>query len=286
MFVLEVDSFARWRQQARELLKRAVVPEQIAWRQAGQAVLDFGAGAGDFLSLPVRDASPKVPQRFLALAEEVACFDDERRWSMLYRLAWRLVFEDRRLLDLKVDDQVACLYRMQKSVARDKHKMKAFVRFQRLETELGSGEHAAHFIAWFEPQHLILPALAPFFVKRFTTMRWSILTPRACAHWDLQQLTLTAGAQRRRDTGDDIEQLWLQYYKSIFNPARLKLKAMQAEMPKKYWRNLPEAPLIGELQRDAQRRVDKMLDDGYSQTPGKAVQSQYLRAQQQRLRNR
>ena len=43
---------------------------------------------------------------------------------------------------------------------------------------------------------------------------------------------------------DDAEALWLTYYRSIFNPARLKVKAMQTEMPKKYWRNLPEAALI------------------------------------------
>ncbi|MGO7668145.1 DUF4130 domain-containing protein, partial [Rhizobium ruizarguesonis] len=30
------------------------------------------------------------------------------------------------------------------------------------------------------------------------------------------------------------DDLWRTYYASIFNPARLKLKAMQAEMPKKY----------------------------------------------------
>jgi uracil-DNA glycosylase family protein len=38
-----------------------------------------------------------------------------------------------------------------------------------------------------------------------------------------------------------------------FQPARVKVHAMQVEMPKKYWRNLPEATLIPELLHEAPR---------------------------------
>ena len=44
----------------------------------------------------------------------------------------------------------------------------------------------------------------------------------------------TAGVPRRAATdGDALDDLWLTYYRSIFNPARLKVRATQAEMPKK-----------------------------------------------------
>ena len=56
-----------------------------------------------------------------------------------------------------------------------------------------------------------------------------------------------------------MEAIWRTYYRSIFNPARLKLKAMQAEMPKRYWKNLPEADLIAELSRASTSRTDDML---------------------------
>jgi uracil-DNA glycosylase len=46
---------------------------------------------------------------------------------------------------------------------------------------------------------------------------------------------------------DEVEEFWKTYYASTFNPARLKLKTMQGEMPKAYWKNLPEAALIPEL---------------------------------------
>src|SRR4051812_26188215 len=37
---------------------------------------------------------------------------------------------------------------------------------------------------------------------------------------------------------------WCDYYASAFNPARTNPGLMRSEMPKKYWRNLPEATLI------------------------------------------
>ena len=35
---------------------------------------------------------------------------------------------------------------------------------------------------------------------------------------------------------------------------------MRSEMPVKYWKNLPEAPLIAELVRDAGRRTATMIE--------------------------
>ena len=41
-----------------------------------------------------------------------------------------------------------------------------------------------HFIAWYQPDHRILPLAAPFFQERFTIMRWTILTPDDSVSWD------------------------------------------------------------------------------------------------------
>src|SRR5207344_1423014 len=58
---------------------------------------------------------------------------------------------------------------------------------------------------------------------------------------------------------DDTEALWRTYFQNIFNPARLKVKAMQGEMPKKYWRNLPEASLIPGLIEGAEKADKDMI---------------------------
>ena len=108
-----------------------------------------------------------------------------------------------------------------------------------------------------------------FFRDRFTGMTWSILTPDHCAHWDGRQLSFTAGAPKSEaPTKDSIENLWLTYYGSIFNPARIKTHAMEAEMPKKYWKNLPEAAAIPTLLQEASSRVKKMIAHSHIKSDG------------------
>src|SRR6476469_189416 len=91
-------------------------------------------------------------------------------------------------------------------------------------------------------------------------MRWSILTPERSAHGNGAVLSFTDGVSKSdAPTEDHMEKLWLTYYGNIFNPARVKVHAMQAEMPKKYWRNLPETALIPALLQEARGRVDEMM---------------------------
>ena len=91
-------------------------------------------------------------------------------------------------------------------------------------------------------------------------MAWSILTPDICAHWDGHHVSFLPGISKAEAPSQDrLEETWLRYYASIFNPARLKVKAMQNEMPKKYWRNLPEASLIKPLDRE--RSPQNQRDD-------------------------
>jgi DNA polymerase len=73
-----------------------------------------------------------------------------------------------------------------------------------------------------------------------------------------------------------VEPLWRAYYAAIFNPARLKPGAMRAEMPRKYWRNMPEAAEIPRLLREAPKRAAEMVAHGVTapnpnrQKPGAA----------------
>ncbi len=159
------------------------------------------------------------------------------------------------LIKVATDPDVSKLHALSKAVHRDQHKMKAFVRFR----EIGR-EPKSRYVAWFEPAHHIVAATAPFFTRRFADMEWSILTPDACAHWDGRQLTITEGVSKAEAPSEDrLEEVWLTYYANIFNPARLKTKMMQSEMPKKYWHNLPEAVLIKPLIEKAERTKSAMI---------------------------
>ena len=118
-------------------------------------------------------------------------------------------------------------------------------------------------VAWFEPEHHVVEATAPFFARRFAQMDWAILTPGRCVRWDGRALQFGPGARRDEAPGADAaERLWLTYYQSIFNPARLKLAMMRKEMPRRYWKNLPEAVLIEPLARRAAERSGQMVEQG------------------------
>ena len=67
------------------------------------------------------------------------------------------------------------------------------------------------------------------------------------------------------------ESLWLTYYRSIFNPARLKLRMMEKEMPRRFWRNLPEAVLIGPLAAQAAPRIVAMVERGPTAPRGRGT---------------
>ena len=192
----------------------------------------------------------------MPLCESVVLHRDASRFGLLYRLLWRLQIEPGLRLDPLDADWVAA-QQMAQAVRRDMHKMKAFVRFRRIDTGDGEPLH----VAWFEPEHHIVEATAPFFARRFANMRWAVLTPERCIRWDGTRLALGPGARRdEAPPADAGESLWLTYYEHIFNPARLKLSMMQKEMPKRYWANLPEARLIDPLTARAAERSHAMIE--------------------------
>jgi DNA polymerase len=247
-------TFEAWRTAARGLLAAGAEPRDLLWEEADDdqpalpGLVDEASGA--------EGAAARVPRSFLELADAAACHSDGERWALLYRVLWRITHGEPRLMEVAMDPDVHCMLAMEKAVRRDVHKTKAFVRFRAVDVEVGT-----HYVAWFEPDHRTLERSAPFFAERFASMSWSILTPRRCAHWDGEELWYSTGVPRSAaPTEDALEGLWRTYYASVFNPARMKPKAMRAEMPLRYWRNLPEAELIQGLMRDAPARVRRMIE--------------------------
>ncbi len=254
--------FDGWRKAARRLILDDVAPEDIDWSVAGAESLF--ADAADEPPQAAGDAPRfNVPRDFLDRCAGAILHRDPDRFAFLYRLLWRIRHEPG-LIEVAVDADVVRLEEMVKAVRRDLHKMKAYVRFREVAAPLSDGEPvdgaAPWFVAWFEPSHYIVEAVAPFFMRRFTSMRWAILTPDRTATWDGEAVTFGPGAKRTdAPEGDVLEDLWRSYYASIFNPARLKLQTMQGHMPKKYWKNLPEAGLIAPLAASARHRMQTMI---------------------------
>jgi DNA polymerase len=154
-----------------------------------------------------------------------------------------------------MDEDVHVSNSMSAAVHREVHKMHAFLRFRAIPGA------SPGLIAWFEPQHHVVEAAAPFFVERFPNVHRAVLTPLCRAVWDGHALSFGPGGTRDEVPAQDAaEDLWRKYYASIFNPARLNMAALRLHMPQRFWRNLPEARLIPELVGTAHARTLEMID--------------------------
>jgi len=254
VLLAEPSDFDAWRNHARALIAMGVSPGGVVW-SVGEGTL---FPADDRSEAVATSPAFTVPPRFIALARDVVCHRNAERFALLYRLLWRLRHEGAQILGDAFDRDVARADKMAKAVRREEHHMHAFVRFREVATDNGSS-----YVAWFEPEHHVLARAAPFFVRRFSGMRWSILTPTRSAHWDGGALFFGPGARRSDAPVEDaLEETWRAYYRSIFNPARLNPVRMRAELPRRYWRDLPEAREIRPLIADAITRHEAMLAAG------------------------
>lgn len=258
MIQAEFDrTFAGWREFARKMILEERPPQSIQWSSGNLSLfsLEKSEDKQNYTRSSLNDLTHfSVPIDFLRVAEKVAYARDEDRWDLLYRLLYRLRFENRNLMNINVDPDVHRILNLAHSVRRDVHKMHAFVRFKK---RIKNNEEV--YVAWHQPEHLILPLAAPFFVRRFGDKPWSIFTPDESVHWDLEKLSFASGIpQREFQNEDQWDEIWKTYYKSIFNPARIKIKMMKSEMSPKYWSSMPETSLIQSLVREAPQRLQEM----------------------------
>ncbi len=246
------DDFEGWRTAVRALVLEGVTPDQVVWQIGTQASDLFGTPTA---SIDAPPGSFSVPRPFVDLARKAILHTDPERFALLHMLLVRLRAQPR-LMDDQADPLVRKLENFAKAVRRDIHKMRAFVRFREVQDD-----GVARYVAWFEPEFHIVRTNAGFFVDRFATMHWSILTPALSIHWDGKVLTEGPGGSKDdAPDGDPTEDIWKGYYAAIFNPARLKVGAMLKEMPRKYWKNMPETALVPQLIAGAQAREAAMID--------------------------
>ena len=263
---IDLDGFRR---AARHLIARCTPPEQVTWVTASSA-------KPQALTLEPAPAVT-VGADFMSLCKTVILHSDHARFGLLYRLLWRMAREPSLQHD-PLDADMLKAEHLANAVGRDMHKMKVFVRFRTVADEAfktlptGGPLH----VAWFEPEHHIVEAIAPFFARRFTQMRWAILTPERCMAWNGAVVCFSPGVQKSdAPPAHAGEALWLTCYQNTFNRARLKLKMVQKETPRHYWHNLPEAQFISDL--SANQRQMQMIGQASNmpQRPVPALKPQH-----------
>lgn len=237
-------SFDGWRNVARDLLRCGVAPHEANWLSGN----DIGSLFDELEPLaPTGPAGPAlIPRQLLAELETAAKFRTVDRWSLLYRILWRVAKGDQ-AARLVGDIDGSELHARIKAVRREAHHLHAFLRFSPLNTK-----NAPDYIAWFEPAHDILLSASMHFAERMGMHSWLIATPNDAVLWDGQVMHYTNAcpahwrqlAQGAQDPGVE---LWKAYYESTFNPARLNRDVMRSNLPVRFWKNMPEGPLIPQL---------------------------------------
>jgi len=215
---------AGFREEARALLAHQVPPDEVNWRAAHAQNSEFFADPAALdRRVTSKAASAIVPASFLRLCEVVVLHHDADRFALLYRLLWRLVHEPT-LRNDPVDADMLHAQQLGQAVRRDIHKMKSFVKFQTVHTPDG---HALQ-MAWYEPTHHILEAIAPWFIKRMPQQRWVIFTPERSVECDGRQLHFAPGLERGSGlTPEAPEAAWLESHQKIFGERAIAVSPMQ-----------------------------------------------------------
>ena len=201
------------------------------------------------------------------------------RFALLYDVLWRVIHGERDLAERASDPHVARLIDYCHSRAA-RHSQDA-----RLPALPGTrGRRRTFYTAWFEPHHHILRRAVPFFVDRFSNMDFVIATPRGTAIWRDGSLAFgPPGRSRPMRTATTCSTAFgSTYFRTTFNPARLRLKTMVNHMPRDYWNNMPETAIIPDMV--AARRTARHRDDGHERGPARTVRRPYFGAQSRAAR--
>ncbi|HZZ11665.1 MAG TPA: UdgX family uracil-DNA binding protein [Paraburkholderia sp.] len=289
------DEFSAWRTASLDALAAGLAPDVIEWHieedpalPVEQAQLHYGSPADPAIATypastnPARSADSarpavRVSKELAILLKDAASFRDPQRWAFLYKVLWRWQSHDRAVAS-PADVDGARLYRMAKSVRRAQHDMIAYVRFRKRARAIDEIDAIGvpEYSAWYEPDHDVLAWAAEHFAQRMGRASWLITTPNGAAFWDGTALHLNKRralpGDHRCESADEAEALWLAYYRSTFNPARLNEAALEQHMPVRFWKGLPEGHLIPAMISEAKSGARRVAQaSGVGSLDGKSI---------------
>ncbi len=128
-----------------------------------------------------------------------------------------------------------------RKVLREAHRMRGFVRFERVSEDL--------YVALIAPRHDVLPLIMEHFERRYADQRWVIYdTSRDYGVvFDTRESSeirlprdLVERLERGRDSGEGYAALWKQYFDALTIPERKNEALHLKKLPRRYWKYLPE----------------------------------------------
>jgi len=144
-------------------------------------------------------------------------------------------------------DDILQIKKIVRSVSRERHRVKAFVRFQKMKDGL--------YFANLEPDFNVLPLIVKFFKERYADQKWLIydLKRKYGIYYDLMEVTEVkfsdSLAKNQIEIHLDEEEsrysdLWKNYFESVNIKERKNTKLHVQSLPKRYWKYLNEKNLL------------------------------------------
>ncbi len=172
--------------------------------------------------------------------------EDPIAWNSAFRVAYRLFTGQQNILQNYGDADVLYFSQTLKKVSRERHRMKAFIRFSKSSDGL--------YYSVIEPDFNVLPLIADFFRKRYADQHWLIYDMKReygllYDLYGVAEVSLSP-AEKNALTTDTVimleereehfQQLWKRYYHSTNIEARRNMKLHLRHVPKRYWKYLIE----------------------------------------------
>ena len=188
-----------------------------------------------------------MPEAARARLYHVFLSEDPERELLIFRFADMALRAGRDISENYADATVRRCQRLAQQLFREKHRMEAFVRFEKAQDGL--------FHASIEPDFDVLPLIAGHFTRRYADQRWLIFDKkrRYGLYYDLHrtdviELTEAGAAPRRGEVSATVldereplfKLLWQAYFDHANIPERRNLKLHQRHMPRRYWKYLSE----------------------------------------------
>jgi probable DNA metabolism protein len=172
--------------------------------------------------------------------------EDSKAWKASFNLICQIFYGKPTILQNFGDKDVLYFAQTLKKVSRERHRMKAFIRFSKSSDGM--------YVATVEPDFNVLPLIIKFFKDRYADQKWLIydvkrkygllydkqtvvevrLTPQ-------EKQALTTDTVITLDEKDEhYQNLWKSYFQSTNIEARRNMKLHLQYVPRRYWKYLVE----------------------------------------------
>lgn len=169
--------------------------------------------------------------------------DTELEKLILSAIQQSIQHPDENILQNYADEDILKISKICKSVDRERHRMTAFVRFEKMQDGV--------FFAKIDPDFNVIPLIRKHFNDRYQDQKWMIYDLRRnygilynlenCDFfYPEEKLNLNHYQEKFHDEEQNYQKLWQRYFVKTNIVERKNMKLHVQHVPKRYWKYLTE----------------------------------------------